>query len=157
MIDFESYSYYFKRPMIYYLIINEPNDDKTIFSALSEKRIFDKNKMMVKLEDNGEESGFHCEIDINIDLIESDSSQGNNMTVVIVDKETNLVLINLKIDKNFDYEKSKSYIWIIIIVIAILVLAIIIGLLFYRKMKKSKNNDIENDINVNEKILSDNA
>ena len=50
MIDFESYSYYFKRPMIYYFIINEPNDDQTIFSALSEKRTFDKNKMMVKLE-----------------------------------------------------------------------------------------------------------
>ena len=33
---------------------------------------------------------------MNIDLIESDSNQDNNMTVVIVDKETNFVLLNLK-------------------------------------------------------------
>ena len=155
-IDLESYSYHFKRAMIYYLIINEPDDDKTIYSALSEKRIYGKNKMMIKLEDNGEQSNFHSDVDINIDLVDTGSSNDNIMTVVPVDKETNFVLINQKINKNFMYENSNTtYIWIIIIVIIILVLAIIIGLLYYRKKKKSKNNDIE-DINMDEKILSEN-
>ena len=158
IIDIKSYSYLFKRPMIYYLIINEPNDDKTILSALSEKRIFGKNKMMLKLEDNGEDSNFHCEVDINKDLVDTGSSNDNNMTVVPVDKETNFVLINMKINKYFIYENLiPYYIWIIIIiVIIILVLAITIGLLYYRKKKKEKNNDIENDINISENILSEN-
>ena len=157
-IDIKSYSYLFKRPMIYYLIINEPNDDKTILSALSEKRIFGKNKMMLKLEDNGEDSIFHCEVDINKDLVDTGSSIDNNMTVVPVDKETNFVLINMKINKYFIYENLiPYYIWIIIIiVIIILVLAITIGLLYYRKKKKEKNNDIEDDINISENILSEN-
>ena len=92
---------------------------------------------------------------INKNLIESDPDN-LNMTIVPVDKETNLVFINVQIYGHFSYEKSKAiYTWIIIIVI-ILVLAIIIGLLIYRKKKKEENNNIVEKINMNENILSDN-
>ena len=78
------------------------------------------------------------------------------MIIVPVDKESNLVYINLKTYNYFSYENIKSnYIIIIIIVIAILFLIIIVGLFIYRKKKKEKGNNIENEIG-NEKILSDN-
>ena len=157
-IDLESYSYHFKRTMIYYLIINEQDDDKTIYSALSKKKINGKNKMKIKLEDNGEKSNFHCHVDININinLVDTGSNNDNNMTLVPAGKETNYVLINQKINQCFMYKNSISiYIWSIIIVIIMLALPIIIGLLYYRKKKKNKNNAID-DINMDEKILSEN-
>ena len=142
--------------MIYYLIINEPDYNKTIYSALTKKKNYGKNKMKIKLEDNGEKSNFHCDVDININLVDTGSINDNNMIVVPVDKETNYVLVNQKINQCFMYKNSISiYIWIIIIVIIMLALPIIIGLLYYRKKEKNKNNTID-DINMDEKILSEN-
>jgi len=158
MINLKSYSYYIKRPIIYYLIINEPyNDYSIIFSALTEERNFDKNKMMLKVEDNGENEYFTTELDIDKELIDYEPEHtSNRMIIVPVDKESNLVYINLKTYNYFSYENIKSnYIIIIIIVIAILFLIIIVGLFIYRKKKKEKGNNIEDEIG-NEKILSDN-
>ena len=154
----KSYSYYIKRPIIYYLIINEPyNDYSIIFSALTEERNFDKNKMMLKVEDNGENEYFTTELEIDKELIDYEPEHTSNEIIMVpVDKESNLVYINLKASNYFSYENIKSnYIIIIIIVIAILFLIIIVGLFIYRKKKKEKGNNIEDEIG-NEKILSDN-
>ena len=155
--------------MIYYLIINEPSDDKAIYSALSEKRIFDKNKTILKLEDNGESTYYQQEVEIDKKLIEAHYSDSrgytiNNMTVVPVDKETNLVLLKIIFSTDFTYiKKIKSeeseesdYSWIIIIFVILLLLVIIIGFLTYREKKKEKNNIIEEKNIMNEQILSDN-
>ena len=168
-IKFKSCFYYFYRPVIYYLIINEPSDDKTIYSALSEKRIFDKNKTILKLEDNGESTYYQQEVEIDKELIEAHYSDSrgytnNNMTVVPVDKETNLVLLKNIFSTGFTYiKKIKSveseesdYSWIIIILVILLLLVIIIGFLTYREKKKEKNNIIEEKNIMNEQILSDN-
>ena len=158
ILNLKSYSYYVKRPIIYYLIINEPyNDYSIIFSAITEQRNFDKNKMMLKVEDNGENEYFTTELEINEELIDYEPEHTlNEIIMVPVDKESNLVYINLKTSNSFSYENIKSnYIIIIIIVIAILFLIIIVGLFIYRKKKKEKGNNIEDEIG-NEKILSDN-
>ena len=158
ILNLKSYSYYIKRPIIYYLIINEPYDDYSIiFSAITEQRNFDKNKMMLKVEDNGENENFTTELEIDKELIDYEPEHtSNEMIMVPVDKESNLVYINLKTSNSFRYENIKSnYIIIIIIVIAILFLIIIVGLFIYRKKKKEKGNNIEDEI-ANEKILSDN-
>jgi len=165
IIKLKSFSYEAKRPTIYYLIINEFDDNKNnkvIFSALANEKILDKNKTMIKVEDNGENEHFQTEVEINIELFDYENDHFSNcMIVVPVDKETNLVYIHMKNSTNFNfkYEKSNSNsnsILIIIIVIGIVFLIIIIGLLLYRKKKKEKSNNIEDEINMNEKILSDN-
>ena len=159
IIKLKSYSYYARRPIIYYLIINEPyGDDKIIFSALTEERKFDKNKMMLKIEDNGEKEYFQTEVEIDKELIDYEPNYTYNyMIIVPVDKETNLVYMHLKTITSFSYKNPKSIIIIIIIIIVvvILVLIIIIGLLIYRKKKKEKGNNIEGEIDINDKILSD--
>ena len=145
ILNLKSYSYYIKRPIIYYLIINEPYDDYSIiFSAISEQRNFDKNKMMLKVEDNGENEYFTTELEIDKELIDYEPEHTlNEIIMVPVDKESNLVYINLKTSNSFSYENIKSnYIIIIIIVIAILFLIIIVGLFIYRKKKKEKGNNI---------------
>ena len=148
----DSYSYFIKRPTIYYLIINEQDYNQLIFAALSQKRNFGENKMMLKVEDNGENERFEeiIEIDKKLNL------KYSNVIVVPVDKESNLILMYYKKNTFFDYEHvTNIYIIVSIIVAAILVLFIIICLLHcYRKKKKEKNN-IE-EINMDEKIISDN-
>jgi len=157
----KSYSYYAKRPIIYYLIINVPNEYKIIFSALAGQINFDKNKLMLKVEDNGESENYQTEVKIDKDLIGYDADHtSNRMIIVPVDKETNFVYIHLKEYQYFDNENIKNtYIIIIIIVIVILVLIIIIGLLYYRKKKKETVNNIESvedELGSNERILGDN-
>ena len=160
IINLKSYSYYIKRPIIYYFIINESKDDDIIFSALTEKRKFGKNKMMLKVEDNGENEDFQTEFEINKELIDYEPDHAlNSMIIVPVDKETNFVFRNSKNNTIFKYENiksSSSSALIIIIVIGILILIIVIGFLYYRKKKKEKRYNIENDIDANEKIISDN-
>ena len=157
ILKLKSFSYYVKRPIIYYLIINEPYDEKIIFSALSEERNFGKNKMMLKVEDNGENEYFQTELEIEKELIDYEHDhKSNSMILVPVDKETNLVYIDLKTYSKFIYKSIKNtYIIVIIVVVAILILIIIIGL-FYRKKIKEKGNNIEDEIGNNERILSDN-
>jgi len=157
----KSYSYYAKRPIIYYLIINEPNEDKIIFSALAGQINFDKNKLMLKADDNGESENYQTEVTINKDLIDYEAEHtSNRMIIVPVDKETNFAYMHLKTNQYFHYENSKyTYIIIIIVVIVILVLIIIIGLLYYRKKKKEISNNIEcveDELGTNERILADN-
>jgi hypothetical protein len=163
IIQLKALSYEVKRPTIYYLIINGFHDyenDKIIISVLTEEKTFDKNKMMLKFEDNGENENFQTEIEINIELSDYEHDHSSNrMIIVPVDKETDLVYFNLKNITYFNFinEKSKfTFELIIIIVIAILLLIIIIGLLIYRNKKKEKSNNIEDEINMNERILSDN-
>jgi len=169
IINLKSYSYHIKRPIIYYLIFNELEDnDETIFSALAEK-----NKMMTKAEDNGENEYFQTELEIKIELYDYEQNHTSNKAIFVpVDKETNFVFRNTKDKAYFNYEKIESNdlepnsdtntnantntIIIIVIVIGILVLIIIIGLLYYRKKKKEKSNNIEDVIDANEKILADN-
>ena len=159
IIKLKSYSFHIKRPIIYYFIFNELEDnDQIIFSSLTGKRNFEKKKMMTKVEDNGENEEFQTELGINIELYDHEKDHDSNKLIIVpVDKETNLVLINSKDYNYFYYENinSKTTIIIIIIVIGILVLIIIIGLLF-RKKKKDKSNNIEDLMDANEKILSDN-
>ena len=159
IINLKSYSYYIKRPIIYYFIFNELEDEEIIFSALAEKRNFEKKKMMTKAEDNGKTEYFQTELEINKELYDYELDKTSNTLIIVpVDKETNLVFRNLKNIKYFHYEniKSNTTLIIIIVVIGILVLIIIIGLLYYRKKKKDKSNNIEDVIDTNEKILSDN-
>ena len=157
IIKLNSYSYYIKRPIIYYLIINEPYDEKIIFSALTEERNFGKNKMMLKVEDNGENEYFRTEVEINKEFFDYESDHNSNkINIVPVDKETNLVFLHFYEFADFVYKRKDYTFIIIIIVIAILILIIIIGILFYRKKKKEKGNNIEDEIGNNEGILSDN-
>ena len=163
IIQMKSFSYEVKRTTIYYLIINEFNDyknDKIFISVLTEEKFLDKNKAMLKVEDNGENENFQTEVEINIELFDYEHDHfSNSMIIVPVDKETNLVYIHMKNSTYFNFinENSKSnFVLIIIIVIAILLLIIIIGFLIYWKKKKEKSNNIVDEINMNEKILSDN-
>ncbi len=158
ILELNSYSYYAKRPIIYYLIINEPYDEKIIFSALTEERNFDKYKMMLKVEDNGENEYFKTEIKINKELIDYEPDQTYNRIIIVpVDKENNLAYMHLKTYTSFKYKNiNYTFIIIIIIVIAILILIIIIGILLYKKKKKEKGNNIEDEIGNNERILADN-
>ena len=160
VINLKSYSYHIKRAIIYYFIINESKDDAIIFSALTEKRNFDKNKMMLKVEDNGENEYFQTELEIDKELIDYETEHhSNSMVIIPVDKETNFIFKESKNIAYFNYENLKSNsssVLIIIIVIGILILIIIIGLLFYRKKKKEKSNNIEDEIGNNERILADN-
>ena len=159
IINLKSFSYYIKRPIIYYFIFNELEDnDEIIFSSLTGKRNFEKNKMMTKVEDNGENEEFQTELEITKKLYDYKSDHSSNKLIIVpVDKETNFVFINSKNYKYCDYENIHSTtIIIIIIVIGILILIIIIGLLYYRKKKKDKSNNIEDLMDSNEKILSDN-
>ena len=159
ILKLNSYSYYAKRPIIYYLIINEPrNDEKIIFSALTEERNFDKYKMMLKVEDNGENEHFRTEVEINKELIDYGSDETYNYIIIVpVDKETNLAYMHLETYTSFKYKNiNYTYIIIIIIVIVILILIIIIGILLYKKKKKEKGNNIEDEIGNKERILSDN-
>ena len=65
---------------------------------MTEKRNFDKNKMMLKVEDNGENEDFQIEFEINIELIDYESGHSSNSMVIIpVDKETNFFFIESKI------------------------------------------------------------
>ena len=159
ILKLNSYSYYAKRPIIYYLIINEPYDDdeKIIFSALTEERKFDKNKMMLKVEDNGENEYFRKEVEINKELIDCEPGEADNTIIIVpVDKENNLVYVHLITYINFEYKNiNNTYKIIIIIVIAILILIIIIGILLYKKKKKEKGNNIEDEMGNNERILAD--
>ena len=160
----KSYSYYIQRPIIYYLIINESNEDKIIFSILAEERNFEKNKMVIKVEDNGEKEIFQTEVEIVKELFDYKKDHtSNRMNIVPVDKETNIAYFYSNENKNFNYENinfetnsNSSSTLIIIIVIVVLILIIIIGLLLYRKKKKEKSNNVENNIDMNEKIISDN-
>jgi len=158
ILKLKSYSYYIKRHAIYYLIINESDDEKIIFSALTEERNFGVYKMMFKVEDNGENEYFQTELEIDKELIDCEPDHySNRMIFVPVDKETNLVYIHLKAYNTFLYKNIKyTYIIIIIIVIAIYILILIICILIYRKKKKEKSNNIEDEIGNNERILSDN-
>ena len=160
ILELNSYSYYAKRPIIYYLIINEPYDEKIIFSALTEERNFDKYKMMLKVEDNGEKEYFRTEVEINKELIDYETDKTDNYIIIVpVDKETNLIYMHLKTGADFKYKNiniNYTYIIIIIIVIVILILIIIIGILLYKKKKKEKGNNIEDEIGNNERILVDN-
>jgi len=154
IISLKSYSYYISRPIIYYLIINEQNDNDIIFSALTEKRNFDKNKMMLKVEDNGENEIFQKEVEIDIELFDYEKDHTSNKMIIIpVDKETNLIYTYSKDITYFNYESFK-YTFILFIVIGILVLIIIIISIFYMKRKKEKNNNIGGNISMNEEILS---
>ena len=158
IISFESYSYYIKRPTIYYILINESDDDIVIFSALSGKRNFGEKKMMFKFEDNGENNKFETEVDIDKEIYNSESWNSNNyMTIIPVDKESNLILIDLKAKKNFYYyyeKKTKNYLFIIVI-IAITIILLFIFIIIGCRKKKKNNNIIEDKINMNERILSD--
>lgn len=159
IINLKSYSYYIKRPIIYYLIINEPNYNTIIFSSLTEKRNFDKNKMMTKVEDNGENEIFQTEIEVNIELYDYEVNKTSNTIIIIpVDKETNLIYSFTDYLTDFKYKSLKNNysVLVLIIVIGILVLIIIIGFLVYRKKNKKKNNNIENEVNYSEQILSNN-
>ena len=113
--------------------------------------------MMLKVEDNGENEYFQTELEIEKELIDYEHDhKSNSMILVPVDKETNLVYIDLKTYSKFIYKSIKNtYIIVIIVVVAILILIIIIGL-FYRKKIKEKGNNIEDEIGNNERILSDN-
>ena len=164
IINLNSYSYHIKRPIIYYFIIfNEFQynyNDAIIYPALTEKRNFEKYKMMLKNEDNGENEYFQTELEIKINLYDYEiDDTSNEMIIVPVDKETNFIFKSSIDSKYFQYKNLKSNtttILIIIIVIGILVVIIIIGLLYYRKKKKEKSNNIEEIMDINEKILSDN-
>ena len=159
IIDLKSFSYQIKRPIIYYFIFNEDQDEKFIFSSLTGKKNFEKKQMVLKVEDNGENEDFKTELEINIELYDHEKDHDSNKLIIVpVDKETNLVFKDSKNITYFYYEnvKSNTIIIIIIIVIGILVLIIIIGLLYYRKKKKEKSNNIEDIMGANEKILSDN-
>ena len=158
ILKLKSYSYYIKRPVIYYIIINEPYDEKIIFSALTEERNFGACKMMFKVEDIGENEDFQTELEIDKELFDYKPYHYSNLMIFVpVDKETNLVYIHLNSYSYFYYENIKyTYRLKFIIFIAILFLIIIIGILFYWKKKKEKGNNIENEIGNNERILSDN-
>ena len=160
IINLRSYSYYIKRPIIYHLIFNVLKNDEIIFSVLTENRNFDKKQMMSKVEDNGENEYFQTELPINIELNDYELDHDSNyMIFVPVDKETKFVFKYSYRDIYFDYKniKSNTILLIIIIVIAVLLVAIIIiGILYYRKKKKEKGNNIEDLMDSNEKILSDN-
>ncbi len=113
--------------------------------------------MILKVEDNGENEIFQTEVEINKELLDYENDHSSNYMIIIpIDKETNFMYISSDISY-FKYKNLKSNTTlIIIIVIVIIVLLIVVGLLIYRKMKKGKSNDIEDNIDVNEKILSDN-
>ena len=124
---------------------------------MTEERNFGKNKMMLKVEDNGENEYFRTEVEINKEFFDYESDHNSNkINIVPVDKETNLVFLHFYEFADFVYKRKDYTFIIIIIVIAILILIIIIGILFYRKKKKEKGNNIEDEIGNNEGILSDN-
>ena len=118
----------------------------------------DKKQAILKVEDNGENENFQTEVEINIELFDYEQDHfSNRMIIVPVDKETNFVYIHMKNNTYFQFKnKNSKAILIIIVVIGILLFIIIVGLLLYRKMKKEESNNIEEEINMNEKILSDN-
>jgi len=156
-INLKSYSFYIKKPIIYYLIINLIINERDVYNIFPEERNFDKYKMILKVEDNGENEIFQTEVEINKELLDYENDHSSNYMIIIpIDKETNFMYISSDISY-FKYKNLKSNTTlIIIIVIVIIVLLIVVGLLIYRKMKKGKSNDIEDNIDVNEKILSDN-
>ena len=101
---------------------------------------------------------FETEVDIDKEIYNSESWNSNNyMTIIPVDKESNLILIDLKAKKNFYYyyeKKTKNYLFIIVI-IAITIILLFIFIIIGCRKKKKNNNIIEDKINMNERILSD--
>lgn len=51
-INLKSYSFYIKKPIIYYLIINLIINERDVYNIFPEERNFDKYKMILKVEDN---------------------------------------------------------------------------------------------------------
>ena len=97
---------------------------------------------MLRVEDNGSKEKIEYEVKIDIKLKENDYYKNNNITIIPVDKETNILDYNyietIDFNFNFIYEEESSYVGIIIFIILLLIVIIGVLVFLYIRQKRKK-------------------
>ena len=157
-INLVSFSYYYY-PVKYYIIINAHSPDRhyrkfyeSLYPIITNKKKINKEnkEFMTIIEDKGNNEIFECEIDIDIELKDS-----NYITFIPVRKENNLLEVQYIMEGNFAFNyinnANNSSTLVIVFIIIIIILVIISAIIIYRKLRKKKLSSID----INEPILND--